>query len=221
MILTYDPHLIDVEKTFKQFLPLLEEDPLGTQFHEKLKPMLTYRRPRNIKDIIVHTDVRPRKIQTKGCYKCGKRCSTCPRMEETETISSNSNGGYSNGYSYRIIQKFTCQSTFVIYLITCQKCGKQYVRRTSNTLNSRMISHRADIKKEMDTSIAKHYNSGAHNETDMIISVISGTFRDLNARLHHEEAWIKLLKTTEPRGLNIMNSTPEIRAANAMTIKVT
>ena len=129
--------------------------------------------------------------------------SSCVNILVGTEIRSNS-----NNYAYMIQGSFNCTSTFVIYLINCTKCGKQYVGQSSNSLHQRLIAHMMDIRKHMDTSLAKHFNSTGHNVSHLKAMVICRTYRNLNSRLRHEEAWIKLLKSANPAGLNIMKWTP-------------
>ena len=52
-----------------------------------------------------------------------------------------------------------CGSENIIYLITCTKCGIQYVGETVNTLRFRMNAHRQSIKDKKETLVANHFNN--------------------------------------------------------------
>ena len=45
-----------------------------------------------------------------------------------------------------------CSSTNIIYLITCTRCGIQYVGETANALHFRMNAHRQSIKDKKDSN---------------------------------------------------------------------
>ena len=57
-----------------------------------------------------------------------------------------------------------CGSENIIYLITCTRCGIQYVGETVNTLRFRMNAHRQSIKDNKDTLVAIHFNSACSLE---------------------------------------------------------
>ena len=52
-----------------------------------------------------------------------------------------------------------CSSKNVIYLITCRKCGVQYVGKTSRTQRCRMNNHRNRLKQLANFYLYNHFNS--------------------------------------------------------------
>ncbi len=198
LILTYDPRKKAMNKIITDNEKLLETDSMGSGFKKEYHTMVTYRRPRNLKDILVHSDfVRPPKRKN-GMTTCAKHCSSCPQVLLTDKIKSTT-----TQKEYEVQGSHTCQSNHVIYLIQCTKCRSQYVGQTMNTLHTRMTSHRSDIKNKKVTSVAGHFNSPNHSLRDMKFTAICYTYRDGNLRLRHEEAWIRILQTWYPTGMNI------------------
>ena len=53
----------------------------------------------------------------------------------------------------------------IIYLITCRKCGIQYVGETGKRLNN----HRNRLKKLSCQYLYQHFNSDGHTEDDISI----------------------------------------------------
>ena len=51
-----------------------------------------------------------------------------------------------------------CQSSNIIYLITCRSWGIKYVGQTKNKLLTRFQSHHFDIKHNNDTTIDRHFD---------------------------------------------------------------
>ena len=51
---------------------------------------------------------------------------------------------------------------YLIYLIICNKCYKNYVGETKRKLKERLINHRSDIKLNKNTSISLHVNDINH-----------------------------------------------------------
>ena len=115
------------------------------------------------------------------------------------------------GRKYQIINHtsnpLTCSSKNIIYLITCSRCGIQYVGETSQKLNLRMNNHRTAIRKEKNTLIVEHFmDNGGCDISHLIvqpIEQISCTSTDAKSlRLARETFWIKELRTLTPYGLN-------------------
>ena len=76
--------------------------------------------------------------------------------------------------------------------------------QTGNTIKERLYGHMADIRaKNTFKPIARHFGT-EHDVTDITISIIQNTERNLNKRLRTEELWIKKLNTKTPDGLNLI-----------------
>ena len=102
-----------------------------------------------------------------------------------------------------------CSTKNVIYLISCRKCGVQYVGKTCQTLRSRFNNHRARLKQMCDIFLYNHFNSDNQSIEDINIMPIEEvtvepedqmTLADnLSAR---EEFWYRELCSVYPYGLN-------------------
>ena len=80
------------------------------------------------------------------CYKHphgprGRRCELCPKLKEGAVFKSNY-----TGLSYKIRHHLTCKSRYVVYLITCEHCGKQYTGKTTTAMHVRHTGHRSEIE---------------------------------------------------------------------------
>ena len=99
-----------------------------------------------------------------------------------------------------------CRTQNVVYLISCGKCGKQYVGETKGPLNIRMNDHRDDLRhKRFERSpVGEHFCSSGHD----FISHASVCCLDSkpewtdNARKSRESYWIRRLNTLQPSGIN-------------------
>ena len=164
-------------------------------------PLRSYRRPKNLKDLLVHAEVSTRPRETPGNSPCGRlRCNTCPILVTTDQISSKT-----TGKQYQIRCKATCKSSNLIYLISCKRCGLQYVGETEQTLNERMNGHRFDIvnKKIHEKPVAAHFNSLQHTLEDLQVMVIEQLWkRDTPLRKIRDSKWITLLQTYQPLEIN-------------------
>ena len=114
-------------------------------------------------------------------------------------------------HAYKVIGSgdWSCSTSNVVYLVTCQRCGLQYVGETGQTLRKRMNNHRASIKSLKPQFLYKHFTSDGHRLEDMVVQLIESIVvapneraSNYSKRLEREEFWIRELKTAYPHGLN-------------------
>ena len=71
-------------------------------------------------------------------------------------------------------------------------------------MNGRLRGHESHIKnykKHSNNPVANHFGINLNNEKDYKVLILDQE-SDKNKRLRLEEAWIHILKTMTPRGLN-------------------
>ena len=131
--------------------------------------------------------------------KCNeKKCKICINIEESRTFQSTVTDG-----EYLILNSFDCKSEWIIYLVTCCNCSKQYVGYTENTLRTRFTNHRRDIRNGWKTdAMAKHFIDECVNESFKVL-IIDGPYGSIADLGQNETYWIKELKTYKPYGMNI------------------
>ena len=114
---------------------------------------IAYRQPKNLQKIVCGTKKQSvgDQVDISGCYKCNHCRVSCPILNETKTFSSTN-----TGKSYRIRQYINCESTNVIYLATCKKCGGQYVGKSKTKFKTRHSNHKQEIKKKYG-GLGHHY----------------------------------------------------------------
>ena len=125
----------------------------------------------------------------------GNRCNKCPYINRTSSINI-------YGKSFEIRSNLNCNSSNLIYVISCIKCNIHYIGQTQNPLRIRLSKHISDINTQKDTNISKHFNSHSEN--------LDATFRitpvlyipDTNYRKIVEMKLIKSFDTLCPKGLN-------------------
>jgi hypothetical protein len=115
------------------------------------KPILSFRRNKNLKNLIGQTKLINNKVVRNSIKQIGK-CSPCL----TRTINKcckniQSTSVFKNRLTNRIFKIFhnvNCKSKFIIYLVECKKCqDKPYVGKTELMANERLNGHRSDAKK--------------------------------------------------------------------------
>ena len=70
---------------------------------------------------------------------------------------------------YYIKGEMNCESTNIIYLITCMKCLEQYVG-SAIKFKSRFRIHKSDIKTEKDRcGTARHFNNKCYDSSNPFV----------------------------------------------------
>ena len=143
---------------------------------------------------------------TCGCVCGSLRFKTCKHISQGSTFISNV-----TKKSYDVVNpnniSMDCTSDNVIYLITCKKCGIQYVGETSQKLRSRFNNYRNRLKKLTNLYLYHHFSSGGHSVEDMSIMPIeelpsNDRVSATSQRLEREDYWCRELCTYYPYGLN-------------------
>ena len=116
------------------------------------------------------------------------------------------------------INTLNCSTSNCIYLITCSRCGLQYVGETVQSLRDRFSGHRAGMKNPFADNrckiLSKHFSVGLCKNANYIVNIIeklSGSGRHDNGnpipgvtveRQKKETKWMLTLQTVYPYGLN-------------------
>lgn len=199
---------------------MLGQSNLTTDLHG-LRVVHGYKRPTNIRDILVHSRLRMgtarAAIQGSIDNECLTRtCRYCPKSNNTGDIISPATGKTS-----KCCKNFNCSSTNLIYCLKCTHCNLLYVGQTKRALKTRMGEHFGDIThSHMHKPMGYHFNKPngpPHPKLEAVeiyvlkfIKAAPDSLRAINERNHHEMKWIHRLKTMLPFGLNSMVSASEV-----------
>ena len=94
---------------------------------------------------------------------CGSKCcKTCVSLCAGNTFTSTVTNKRYNVVSPN--QSMTCAKANVIYLVTCKRCGIQYVGETRQTLRKRLNNHRNRLKQLSNFYLYQHFTSDGHSE---------------------------------------------------------
>ena len=107
------------------------------------------------------------------------------------------------GGQLRFEDKFTCATSNLIYVLSCRKCSKLYIRETGRRLGDRFREHIRSVGANTDLPVGKHFSSPGHSLGDMLVSVICAGFRTTMVRRSMEARLIFRHKTLQPNGMNI------------------
>ena len=200
LVTTYHPNLPKLPAITGAHLPLHVSPRLQQAIPDK--PVIAYRRTKNLRDLLVHAQLKPSfLLPALGSTPCNSsRCLTCQHIKTGTTVQSTS-----TGCSFNVRATATCKASNVIYIIECTLCNMQYVGETQNALHIRLNGHRNDMKhKRVDKPVAAHFNRPGHSLADLTIMVLE-LMRSHNPDLRkkRESYWIYQLQSLHPRGLNL------------------
>ena len=149
LVLTYHPHLRPINKIVKNLQPLLYKDPHLNQIFST-PPLISYRQPPNLKLLLTSASL-PNKHFITGIFPCkSSKCHLCPNINTDPTIAG------PNRVTIKISGNFSCNSSNIIYAISCILCPKAtYIGETSNSIRQRMNGHRSDIKHNRNKPVAE------------------------------------------------------------------
>ena len=114
-----------------------------------------------------------------GSFRCGsERCEVCKCITETDTFTSTD-----TRETYNFNHRLDCNDKCLVYLITCNKCKKQYTGQTTDNFRGRWSNYKSKSKsfkrgeKCMQEHLYKHFESEGHTEFlgDVSITLIDKT----------------------------------------------
>ena len=183
LVCEWNERLPNLDGLIQQFLPVLQSNEnLSTCF--SAPPSLSYRRPRNLRDLLVHTTCKNtdhRVHSAAGSYKCEHaRCMTCATIVNPTRIELKSESRPIHGH-------FTCETRALVYLITCSSCNAVYVDETGQKLRERLNGHRVDIRNGNDTPVGVHFCQPGH---ELRVSGLELTSKNATSRKVRERSWI-------------------------------
>ena len=204
-ILTFNPHNPPLREWLTRYQHILLEDKKMCQIYPSA-PSVSYRQPRNLKQILVrsrmkelpHPDCSDMETRPAGCYRHphggrGRKCQLCPRLREGVKFTSNF-----TGLSYKIRHHLTCKSMYVVYLISCGLCNKQYTGKSINHMHVRHGGHRSEVENR-STELGVHFATcGMENLQLQIIDCVKEG-EDMGL-LHLEGVWQNRLATFKVHG---------------------
>ena len=103
-----------------------------------LQPMVSYRSARKLSSYLVGAKLCPTERKVGSCKCNGKHFEVCKNVLETGTFTCSN-----DQTTYKINHKVDCNEKCLVYLITCNKCLKQYVGQTVDTFRSRWNNYKA------------------------------------------------------------------------------
>jgi len=204
---TYSPHLSGLSSILTRHWRAMTRNKLMAEIFPE-PPMVAFRQPPNLKRVLCRAKLprkprdRPSRTVQTGLKKCIKNvCSCCPYLSRIKgTTASNTK----ELYVLKICAD--CNTTGVVYCLTCKKCKHQYIGQTSRRLKDRVQEHIRSIRKN-ENSVGMHFNGPGHSLKDLQVSVLEKVFPVSRPLLEtREDLWIKTFGCIIPNGMNINTS---------------
>ena len=200
LVTTYHPDLPKLSKILRKRWDIITtSDRLTNVFTHH--PVMAFRRPKNLKDMLVRAKINKPVRGSGGCSPCDKpRCQVCFCIQRTDLFQSKATGS-----NFTIRQHINCNTTNLIYIIECRQCQVQYVGESRNALRIRFNNHKSSIRHPNTvTPISIHFNLPDHSISDIILTGIDHNpeWND-DERKRKESFWILTLCSKQPVGLNL------------------
>ena len=153
----FHPGLPDIKRILQRYMPLLHKSVTMKTVFPYL-PLISFSQPHNLCRSLCRAKLRqaasvndepPRPSQS-----CGKsRCKLCLSLICSNYISSTANNKTFKCYN----ENTSCDSKWIIYVISCPICNLQYVGQ-SNNFRARMNGHKSDFRLYAAGKINKMVN---------------------------------------------------------------
>ena len=153
---------------------------------------------------------KPGRKHNRGFNFCGatKACKYCPYLNKTGKITCTTTGKI-----HPAMKNVSCRSSNLVYAITCQVCGLQYVGQTLLRLMDRFVGHFGDIRRsDQSKPVGAHFSKPGHTRKDdvqiTVLEFIKKPPRSPQAttiRHRVEFKWTHTLRTLAAQGINLEN----------------
>ena len=203
-VVTYSPHFPSISNIIGKHWRTMVRNPEMKRIFEQ-PPMVAYKQPSNLKRVLCRARLPPpptrqslRLQSDAGLRKCLKpHCRLCIHVNDDPTIFSTS-----TRYTHQVQGKFSCETTSVVYIITCMRCDIAYIGQTGRSLRQRISEHLAYIPKKIEAT-GVHFNKPGHTLSDFRVQVIEHVKpASKHLRETREQMWIQRMGTRTPFGMN-------------------
>ena len=163
LVIDDNPTLPPMTKIINNNKNVLSLDPQLLEIVPKDSIFVSYRAPKNIKDLLINSKLRnfdqqPEQHIENGCFKCNN-CYLCRHyLQETKTFTS-----FHTNQVFDIRQHITCNTKNVIYLVECLQHLVSNVGYTTNNMKMRFSNTKSHIKKKkLSCEICSHMITENH-----------------------------------------------------------
>ena len=160
LVLTYSRSLPNISKVVRKHWNILS---INKAFKEVFQnePVADFERNKNLKELIGNNKIEDNKVKKHNNVMKKGKCSPCSANNRTlccnQLVSSSTFKSQQTNKSYTIFHQLNCSSAYVIYLMECTLCRKQYVGKSETSFNIRLNNHPKDVKKPDAILACRHF----------------------------------------------------------------
>ena len=140
-ISTYNPNNPNVFPKVREIYRNLQTSKTLGKIFAKHKLIDCKRQPSNLKRLLCSSNFSTNKPTFKTT-KCRKSCFCCDYIIEPELFK------FKNWHQPFVLKSnFNCETPYLIYVIICSSCNKEYIGQTGGQLKERLIVYRQHIRQ--------------------------------------------------------------------------
>ena len=141
LVVTYHPCLANLSNILRKYLYLLN---INAEVKEVFasNPFVSFRAACTLRNFLVRAKVYPLERRTGSCACQKKSCRVCLNICESVQFACSVDKKV-----YKINHYFNCDSKLIVYLLTCKRCGIQYVGQTTDKFRYQWNNYKACQRK--------------------------------------------------------------------------
>ena len=150
-------------------------------------PLLSFRRNKNLKDLLVHSDFDYSQRYNKSVPCNHPSCLLCTSMSNTDTITNIQSGSISKTAGGN------CSTSNIVYAAECIKHKQLCVGFSNRQLHQRFNNHRSEINSGTITcELVKHFHDYKCDfKKDLRVYIVEDNLPDSKVRCEYrEDHWI-------------------------------
>ena len=152
----------------------------------------------NLQQVLTKTDINLIHISS-GSGPCNTPCITSRVMKQTSITT------WTTKETFCIRGRYSCKTKNVVYILSCLKCGLQYVGQTGNAFSERFRAHLRNIRQENTIKLVFcHFTSNRHTVDDVVAIIVTQMTDNIYIHLRTEEVGINIFKPRQRAGLNLI-----------------
>ena len=200
---TFHPRMPNIQQLHNKHKHILQSSDLMSSVLPS-QPLVSHKRTATIGNLCISTkSPSPTVPSTRpfGTHPCNsKRCLLNLHLITSSSITSSSTNS-----SFPILHHISCNTTNIIYVITCKHCRIQYTGQTCNSLRTRFNNHKSTVRKpDLSSPVGRHFNLPDHNGVSDILIQGVEVVANRNLLNERESCWMWKLKTHHSvGGLNL------------------
>ena len=153
-VITHNPRNHNIVNTTKNCFPVLQQSRNLKEIIQQKDIIYCRKQPPNLKKLLTKAKFTSEK-EISTVSKCQDlRCGTCDFLQ-TGTSTT-----FKNGITFNVHSNMNCKTKNVIYCMTCDGCGENYIGQTGNKVSDRVRVHKQQIRDPSvrNTACSEHFD---------------------------------------------------------------